>query len=214
MVTIKKIVTGKWKENCYIVHNLNKEALIIDPGGSASSIKQFIEENELKVLAVLNTHAHYDHIGGIYELKDAYSTPFYLHSEDRKLLKSANFYRVIFDGDQPVKIPQVDYYFDQINMPVLLGDFTIYVIFTPGHTDGSVCLLIRDMLFSGDTLLKGEIGRIDLPGGNKLELAKSLRSISQLSRKLKVLPGHGKETTIACELANNRKISEVLLSAQ
>ena len=87
MITIKQVITGKWKENCYIVYNSNKETFIIDPGNNASDIIQFVKENDLKILAILNTHAHYDHIGGIYELKETFSVPFYLHSEDQKLLK-------------------------------------------------------------------------------------------------------------------------------
>jgi len=214
VITIKQVITGKWKENCYIVYSSNKETLIIDPGNNASDIIQFVKENDLKILAILNTHAHYDHIGGIYELKETFSIAFYLHSEDQKLLKSANLYRVIFDGDHPVKIPQVDYYFDQIKTPVQLGGFTIGILFTPGHTKGGVCFCIEDIIFTGDTLFKDDIGRVDLPGGNKQTLAKSLKIISKLSQELKVFPGHGKDTTIARELAKNKKFSEVLLSVQ
>jgi hydroxyacylglutathione hydrolase len=214
MISIKNIITGKWKENCYIVYSSNKETLIIDPGSNASEIIQFVKENDLKILAILNTHAHYDHIGGIYELKETFSVPFYLHSEDQKLLKSANLYKAIFDGEHPIKIPQVDYYFDQIKTPVQLGEFTINVIFTPGHTKGGVCFCIEDMIFTGDTLLEGHIGRVDLPGGNKLTLLNSLKILSTLPKDHKVFSGHGKETTIAHELANNKRFSEVLSLVQ
>ena len=137
-----------------------------------------------------------------------------MHSEDKKLLKSANLYKEIFEGDHFVKIPQVDRYFDQIKNPVQLGNFTINVVYTPGHTDGSVCLLVKDMIFTGDTLFKGNIGRVDLPGGDKKNLLNSLIKISKLSKDLKVFPGHGKTTTIGHELANNKKFSEILLSVQ
>ena len=76
MITIKKIITGKWKENCYIVYNSNQDALIIDPGNNASDITRFVKENDLKLLGILNTHAHYDLIGGICELKETFPIRF------------------------------------------------------------------------------------------------------------------------------------------
>jgi hydroxyacylglutathione hydrolase len=212
MITLKRIVTGKWKENCYIVSDSNKEALVIDPGANAAGISDYVKKNNLEILAILNTHAHHDHIGGIFELKESFATSFYLHSEDQKLLKSANLYAVLFEGESPIKIPQIDFYIDQIETPVRLGDFIINILFTPGHTKGGVCFLIEDMIFTGDTLLEGDIGRVDLPGGDRYSLAKSLKMISELPQKMKVLPGHGKATTIARELSNNIKLSEILLS--
>ena len=178
-ITIEQVITGKWKENCYIVYNSNKETLIIDPGSNANIITQYVKDNDLKTLAILNTHAHYDHIGGIYELKEAFIIPFYLHSEDQKLLDSANLYRAIFDGDHPVKVPQVDFYFDKIKTPLQFGSFLVDIILTPGHTKGGVCFCIENMIFAGDTLLKGSIGRVDLPGGDKKTLLNSLIKISK-----------------------------------
>ena len=212
MITLTRIITGKWKENCYIVSDSNNDALVIDPGANAAGIRDYVKKNNLEILAILNTHAHHDHIGGIFELKESFATSFYLHSEDQKLLKSANLYAVLFEGESPIKIPQIDFYIDQIETPIRLGDFIINILFTPGHTKGGVCFLIEDMIFTGDTLLEGDIGRVDLPGGDRYSLAKSLKMITELSQKLKVLPGHGKATTIARELSNNIKLSEILLS--
>ena len=210
MINIKKIVTGKWRENCYIVCHKNKNALIIDPGSNVGDIIQYIEKNNLKILAIFNTHTHYDHIGGVNDLKEKYQIPFFIHSKDEKLLKSANLYRILFDGDEPIKIPLVDYYFDRIESPIEIGGFTIHVLFAPGHTEGSVCLRIEESLFSGDTLLKNNIGRIDLPGGDRLSLIKSLNMISKLPKELEIFPGHGKITTLDDELKNNRKFIKVV----
>ena len=148
-IEIKKIVNGKWRENCYIVKNgSSKNAIIIDPGSAAEQIANYTLTHNLKILAIVNTHAHYDHIGAVVDLKEKFSIPFYLHSQDLKLLKHANLYRQIFDGEDILPIPIVDYFFDQITLPLILNDLLIDVVFTPGHTQGSVCFLIGDYLFN------------------------------------------------------------------
>ena len=176
-LNIKTITNGKWKENCYVVSNVNNDALIIDPGGDEKSIINFIKDNNLNAIAIINTHAHYDHVGAISKLKDEFLIPLFLHSKDEKLLKAANLYANLFDEIGPIKIPKVDYYFDQIEIQDYVKGFSIKVFFTPGHTWGSVCLLIEDSLFTGDTLFNGKIGRIDLPGGDEQALNKSLKII-------------------------------------
>jgi hydroxyacylglutathione hydrolase len=208
------IITGKWKENCYVVMDENGDSLIIDPGSDEESIVDFIEANNLKILSILNTHAHFDHIGAVKVLKDKYSVPFYLHSKDRKLLKYANLYMKIFEGDSPVKVPVVDYFFDQTGMTIQLGKFLIHVLFTPGHTEGGVCFRIENLLFTGDTLLKGGIGRVDFPGGDETTLKKSLKIISKLPGNILVYPGHGEPTTLSSELKYNMKFIEAIQWAQ
>jgi hydroxyacylglutathione hydrolase len=209
-INIKRIPNGKWKENCYIVSNLNRDALLIDPGGDKKKIINFINANNLNVCAILNTHAHYDHVGAIKILKDEYSIPLFLHSRDEKLLKSANLYAKLFDGIGPVKIPNVDYYFDQIDIQDYITSFSIKVLFTPGHTWGSVCLLFVDCLFTGDTLLNGKIGRVDLPGGDEETLNKSLKIISTLPNQTNIYPGHGTSSTIFHELKYNNSFIQAL----
>lgn len=213
-MNIKKIVTSKWEENCYIVNNSTKDSLIIDPGCNAEEIIQYIKKNNLKVLAILNTHAHYDHIGAVNNLKEKFKIPFFLHSKDEKLLKSANFYRFLFDEDESISIPVIDNYYDRINTLVQLESFSVHVIFTPGHTEGSVCLRIEDCLFTGDILLHGSFGRVDLPGGDRLALIKSLKMIFNLPQELKIFPGHGEVTTLTYEFENNRNFIEAVKSEQ
>ena len=172
---IKQIPTGKWKENCYVINNRNKDALIIDPGADKKSIVNYIEYNNLKISAILNTHAHYDHIGAVQCLKDKFHAPFFLHSEDEKLLRASNLYVKMFDGSGLIEIPGVDYFYEQSDVNDIIENFSIKVIFTPGHTQGSVCLLIDSLLFTGDTLLNGKIGRTDLPGGDRNAIKESLK---------------------------------------
>jgi len=202
-INIKQIPNGKWKENCYVVSNQKKDALIIDPGSDEISIINFIKDNNLNAIAIINTHAHYDHVGAISKLKDEFLIPLFLHSRDEKLLKAANLYANLFDGIGPIKIPTVDYYFDQIDIQDHVADFSIKVLFTPGHTWGSVCLQIEDCLFTGDTLLNAKIGRVDLPGGDAPTLKKSLIIISKLPHQTNIYPGHGTSSTIGHELKYN-----------
>ena len=209
-INIKQIPNGKWKENCYIVSNVNNDVLIIDPGGAEKKIINFINYNNLNVVAILNTHAHYDHVGAINKLKDEFSIPLFLHSKDEKLLKTANLYAKLFDGIGPIKIPTVDYYFDQIDIQDYLANYSIKVLYTPGHTWGSVCILIENCLFTGDTLLNEKIGRVDLPGGDGETLNKSLKTISKLPKHINIYPGHGNSSTIEYELKYNNSFIQAI----
>ena len=210
MVDVHRIVNGKWDENCYVVGNGLQEALIIDPGSGADRIAEYIEETKLNVLAILNTHAHYDHVGAVKVLKEKYSVPYYLHSKDLKLNNMANLYITVFDGGEIVPIAAIDHYLDEIEVPVQLGGYSIQVIFTPGHTEGSVCLQIEDYLFTGDTLLNGNVGRVDLPGGHKPSLMESLRTLAKFSEDMVIYPGHGEQTSLSRELDNNERFIKAI----
>lgn len=209
-IFVQQIITGKWKENCYVIHKTNQDTLIIDPGSEAKCIIEYIEGKQLNIIAILNTHAHYDHIGAVKILKTKFSVPFYLHSKDFKLLKYANLYINLFDGDDHISTPNVDFYINQVKTPICLGDFSIQVLFTPGHTQGSVCFLIEDCLFAGDTFFKGKIGRVDLPGGDKEALCNSLKNLSMLPPKIKIYPGHGGTSTILEEMQKNLELLEAI----
>lgn len=209
-INIEQFPNGKWKENCYIVSNEKKDALIIDPGGDDKNIISFIKKNNIKVNAILNTHAHYDHVGAISKLKKEFLIPLFLHSKDKKLLNTANLYAKLFEGTGLIKIPTIEYYFDQIEIIDHITSFSIKVLFTPGHTWGSVCLLIGDCLFTGDTLLNGKIGRVDLPGGDEQTLNKSLKVLSKLPTNINIYPGHGNPSTIGHELKNNKNFIKAI----
>jgi hydroxyacylglutathione hydrolase len=206
---IKCIVSGKWVENCYVV-SINNSAVIIDPGGNAHEVIEYVTDNKLTVHAIINTHAHFDHIGAVDELAKLYQCPFYLHSGDQRLLRSANLYMTLFLGEKPVVIPKVDFLFDKIDSPLEFGELSVEILHTPGHTDGSVCFLINTNLFTGDTLMKGTIGRLDLPGGNKTKMIGSLRSLSQLPEELVIYPGHGEPGILGEEITNNESVINLL----
>ena len=202
---IKTIPNGKWQQNCYIVTNDFGETVIIDPGSEDHIIYDYCETRKQKILAILNTHGHYDHVGGIKFLKDKYQIPLYMHSSDEQLMKSANLYMKLFEGSSVVKIPEIDFYVDKIAHEIRIGNFLIKNFNTPGHTNGGVSFLIENCLFSGDTILKGKIGRVDLPGGNKEQLKESLLTLSQFPEETRIYPGHDTSTTIGSELTNIKR---------
>jgi hydroxyacylglutathione hydrolase len=204
------IVNGPWKVNCYLLFKPSGDSILIDPGSGEDQIVKIVENQNFKVNGIVNTHGHFDHIFSIFSLKKKLNTDFYLHSHDEKLLRRANLYNTLFGSTELIKIPKVDYYLDKISMPLKLGKFIIEVIHTPGHTEGSVCLLIDDYLFTGDLLFKEDIGRIDLPGGNSVKMKQSLKKIVQLSPELKLLPGHGKSATLGNVLINNSKLTRAI----
>jgi glyoxylase-like metal-dependent hydrolase (beta-lactamase superfamily II) len=190
--TVTTFVNGKWRQNCYLVASSEKKALIIDPGSDAEGIARLISELELEPVAIINTHGHYDHIGAVADLRDRYQVPFYLHGADAKLMKQANIYKILFENKASIKVPELDRNLAEVDGDVAVDGFVIRVVCAPGHTAGSVCLIIDNELFSGDTLLPSGPGRTDLPGGDKAQLRQSLERLRQLSPAYVVHPGHGK----------------------
>lgn len=189
---VTTFVNGKWRQNCYVISNTMQEALIVDPGSEPEAIIELITELGVHPVAILNTHAHYDHIGAISGLIHKYLIPFYLHGDDAKLLKQANLYKILFETKNSISIPPFGEDFAKEPEGLRLAGFSVRVIHTPGHTAGGVCLLIGSNLFSGDTLMPSGPGRTDLPGGDKVKLNESLQKLRELPDDYLVYAGHGK----------------------
>ena len=199
-LTVLKVVTGRWRENCYLVYAEDAEALIIDPGADFEKIETCVEDAKLQVTRILLTHGHFDHIGAAAALGKRYGVPCHAHPADHKLIRRANFYRMLFDSKEPIEIPTVEVIPERGTSSMSIAGFGIETIHTPGHTQGGVCFRIGDDLFSGDTFHHGVAGRVDLPGGNADRLAISLQQLRTLPASLCVYPGHGPTTTIGAEL--------------
>lgn len=214
MLTIHKIVTGSWKENCYIIADNNKHAIIIDPGDEAEDILKYVFDKKLILEAIINTHGHYDHIGGVVEIKHETNVPFYVNSKDQKIIKNAYLYSFLLNGKnriekKNIKIPVID--FDLNNHKKIIFKIgLVEIIHTPGHSPGSVCLLINNWLFTGDLLFKGAVGRVDLPESNRNELIRSLKEIVKFPQDTIIYPGHGEISTIGEELKENKPLKEIL----
>jgi glyoxylase-like metal-dependent hydrolase (beta-lactamase superfamily II) len=189
-VGVHRIVTGKWKENCYLAWSKEGDAVVIDPGGELEQIRDHVARESLRVRAVINTHAHYDHLGAVVDVVETYEVPFHLHPEDEDLLVRANFYRTLFLGEEPIRIPTVDVQLSEGTMQ--FGTLAVDVVHTPGHTLGSVCFEVGRVLFTGDTVMANHLGRTDLPGGDRDVLLSSVdRIAARFPADTRLCPGHG-----------------------
>ena len=190
---IETIPNGPWKQNCYVVADSDtKKAFIVDPGSDGAKIKECIDDEGVEPLAIVNTHGHFDHVGAVDFLMQTYGIPFYLSREDAQLLRQANIYRVLFQTKEAIVVPKVTNSFDSQDHELSIGPFDISVIQTPGHTKGSVCLMVGSEMFAGDTIFSQKVGRTDLPGGDSVALYESINTLRQLPRSLTVWPGHGR----------------------
>ena len=198
---IKKIVSNDIiNMNVYLIIDENK-CFIVDPGGNYSEIEKTIKELDLEVLGILLTHAHVDHT----YLIGKFNVPVYMHEKEVEILKYSNL--SLYDSfslDMPFNYLKLDIRKLKNNDIIKLNEKEIKVIHTPGHTKGSVCYLIDNKLFSGDTLFRESCGRCDLPSGNELDMAKSLLYlIDNLDENTKVYPGHDESSTIKHEKEYN-----------
>jgi glyoxylase-like metal-dependent hydrolase (beta-lactamase superfamily II) len=137
---------------------------------------------------------------------DRYTAPFYLHGADEQLLKRANLYRMLFESRDAVQVPTVTHDIAQLPTNFEVGPFAMSWIPTPGHTEGSICLLLPGFLLSGDTLMHDAMGRTDLPGGNRDKLLDSVRKLMELPGDTVVCGGHGPRTTIAAAFAPGTRV--------
>lgn len=185
--------------------NDDNEALVVDPGSDAEGIIAIIEHNNCQPLAVLATHAHFDHVGAVAEVIGHYSIPFYLHRSDRALLKRMNLFKMVVEKGSALRIPDITHDLSKMGVSFSIGGFTIEVMTTPGHTPGGVCLLIDGNIFTGDTVLPEGVGRTDLPGGDPDALAFSVDRLEKLSGALVAHPGHGPSMPLELLLAMAKK---------
>ncbi len=201
---IEKLVVGELQANCYIVADEKSgRALVIDPGEEAEKILGVITQNELKVIYIVNTHAHIDHIGANDIIREKTSASLLIHPVDAHLLENIEMNLSIMTNKERRFLPPTRMIRD--GDEVKLDQICLQVLHTPGHTPGSICLYIKDeRVFSGDTLFSGSVGRVDLPGGSFIDLQNSIREkLLTLPRKVIVHPGHGPDTTIGKEKKSN-----------
>ena len=199
-ITIETLPVGMLAVNCYLVwESVGRKALIIDPGDEAEEIVREIREKALIPTAILLTHAHVDHIRGVRGVAAEFGIPVLVSAEDRKLyLSPDNALMPWLSAAKDLPMP-VD------SLPPVDGlEYT--VIHTPGHTPGGVCYYFADdnILFSGDTLFQGSVGRTDLAGGDAEQLMNSIQTkLLNLPSNTRVYPGHGNVTTIGNERVSN-----------
>lgn len=194
---VKRIVAGIFLTNTYFLNEDNK-VILIDPACKAEKLYPLLENKEL--LAILLTHGHFDHIKACDDLYKKYNIPIYLNSKDIYLTKD-NLQGRSFGLQSVPTISSPTINLKQGNHKI--GPFEFEVIYTPGHSKGSVCYKFSDCIFTGDTLFKNSVGRTDLDGGDASLLKASLRLIKELDPNLVVYPGHDEISTIEDEINNN-----------
>jgi len=192
MLKIHVLPLGDYQTNCYIVHEENStDCLIIDPGYEPEIISSYLEEKGLTPGAILLTHCHFDHVGAVKDLAAQYDCKVFLDKKELAMppmLTNGPLYYTDGYGDGDT---------------LTLAGIPIQVLETPGHTPGSVCLIMEDTLFSGDTLFAGSCGRTDLPCGDARAMRDSLRRLAALSENYRVCPGHGPSSTLNREKKTN-----------
>ena len=191
MLKIHTLTLGMYQTNTYIIHDeASRTCCVIDPGYQADTILDEVEALGLTVEAVLLTHGHFDHVGAVKDIAAATDCRVFLCAEDLSL--------------PPMFTAGKLYYTDTYaeGSVLQLAGLSIHVLHTPGHTPGSVCLLIDRYLFSGDTLFAGSCGRTDI-GGSWAQIRDSLNRLAAIEADLVVFPGHGESTTLAAEKQYN-----------
>lgn len=190
---------GPLETNCYVVADeATGRCAIVDPGDDGAAVAQWLEQQQLTPAYLFLTHGHYDHVGGIADLRAEYpDLPVYVHTADTalppQLSRGLSWTHTYGEGDT-----------------ISMDSITFHVLSTPGHTPGSVCLVAGNLLLSGDTLFAGSCGRTDFPGGSWQQMLASLKKLAQLEGDYTVLPGHGGATTLQTERDTNPYMKEAL----
>lgn len=197
---IKRLIVGSMQTNCYVLYNENKECILIDPGSQGQKISKYIEENELTLLAVLLTHGHFDHVGAVDYIYHKYHCPIYTHQATLDLLNDSRLNLSYFEESFIVYSP-----IECVETKISIGSFQFIWMLLEGHCQGSSMIYYPkdNIIFSGDVLFKGSIGRFDFPTSSHYETKKSMHFIKQLDFDAKILPGHGDETSLSYEKEHN-----------
>lgn len=199
---LKKLQAGVYAANCYILHTEDGDGIVVDPAGDVDDIMTYITDKGIRVDSIILTHGHGDHIGGVVELKNKLKIPVMVHSADEDMVNNGNL-------NLSTSMPMGDVSFEPDRLLedgdiINVGNREIKIIHTPGHTRGGICLLMDNILITGDTLFQGSIGRTDLYGGDFDILMKSIMTkLMVLPNETRIYPGHGGDSTIGYEKMSN-----------
>lgn len=198
---VKPLVLGELRTNCYLIINDKGNCIVIDPADEKDKIISEIKSQNLSLKAILLTHGHFDHIMATNALKKEFDCPVIIGDADEEMLKDDLKNAAVLLGMHVEKILADKKVNDKDVLDI--DDFRIKVIATPGHTKGSVCYVLEDNIFSGDTIFFECVGRTDLYGGDAVKLMTSLKKLKDLEGEYKIFSGHGRETTLSYEKEYN-----------
>jgi len=209
MLAVDVVEVGRLLSNSYLVYDRDTgDAVIIDAGDEAEKILRLIQRHRVQVKAIYATHCHFDHVLAVREVKEVTGCKFYIHRDDFPLLESSAEEARKLLGVRYPPPPKPDGFVEDGDR-ISVGAEVLEVIHTPGHSPGSVCYLSGRMVFTGDTLFAGSIGRSDLSGGDLEKLLDSiLNKLFKLPDDTAVYPGHGPSTTIGAEKLYNIYVGE------
>lgn len=199
---LKTIAVGPLESNCYVIGDENtKKGMIVDPGDEPDRIMEAVKKLGLDVEYIVITHAHFDHVGAIPEVKEATGAKIALHKEDMTLYEAATD-QAAFWGYQMDSLPKPDMFLGEGD-EIKIGSLSFKILHTPGHSPGGICLFGEGMVVTGDTLFAGSVGRTDFHGGSERRLKESFKRLLDLPENTRVLAGHGPDSTIGTERRDN-----------
>ncbi len=200
---IERFTLGPLETNCYLVWcGKSKEGIVIDAGDDPAPVLRAAQERGVRIVRIVSTHGHFDHIAGVAALRAATGAPFAIGEEDRELaLDPGPDAAYVLGREVPPVAPDA---FLSDGEEIRVGAVSLRAIATPGHTPGGFCFHADGVLFTGDTLFAGSVGRTDLPGGNWEQLLHSIRTrILPLPEDTEILPGHGPFSRLSEERRSN-----------
>jgi glyoxylase-like metal-dependent hydrolase (beta-lactamase superfamily II) len=200
---VRKLVVGDLQTNCYILWDeKSKKGAVIDPGGDYEEIEKVIQDKDLDIKYIILTHGHIDHIAALTQLKNKTSALILIHPADSDMLVDPTYNLSSFTGENLI-CPKADRFLDDGDK-IEVGASELEVLHTPGHSPGGISLFTDKMIFTGDALFCGGIGRTDFPGASHTQLLRSIKEkILSKPDDTVVYPGHGPETIIGEEKKNN-----------
>lgn len=201
-MVIRSVVVGPLEVNCLIItDDITKDAIVIDPGDEPDRILDFVNKNSLNVKYIVCTHAHFDHVGAVSDLKKETGAEIVIHRDELEIYQCARD-QGAFWGYELDPLSEPDMFIGEGDK-LEIGNLRFEILHTPGHSPGGICLFGEGIVITGDTLFAGSVGRTDFYGGNMEKLKSSFKRLMSLPDEVRVLPGHGPESTIGKEKTDN-----------